>query len=167
VSEFNDVLRRLDLCTGLSDEELNALYSKMEQVAPAGTEIFREGDPGNSLCVLWTGNVEILKRTTEGEMQKITSLEVGACIGEMGLIRNRVRSGTARAVVDSVVLLLKRERLEEIQKEKPHLWGMLMRNIAVSLASRLESMDRRMLQSATKDSSSSGSGKGLLRMLWG
>jgi CRP/FNR family transcriptional regulator, cyclic AMP receptor protein len=61
---------------------------------PAGTTLFEQGDPGNVMYVVESGEVEL----SYGD----TSLRVGpeTSFGEMALIDKRPRSATAKAVTD-------------------------------------------------------------------
>jgi len=62
-----------------------------------GEVLFREGDPADSVFRLLSGAVEIL-RELDGEPILLGTVGAGQFIGEMGVVENRPRSATARAV---------------------------------------------------------------------
>jgi len=74
-----------------------------ERSVAAGDSVYREGDPGDAVFVIMEGRVEVL-REVDGETLQLTILRKGGIFGEMGVIRNRPRSTTTRAL-DDVTLL--------------------------------------------------------------
>jgi hypothetical protein len=73
---------------------------RRRQFSPGDT-IFSEGDESKEAYMLRSGRVEILKATPEGAV-RLAVLGDGDVVGEMGLLDERPRSATARAV-DTVV----------------------------------------------------------------
>ena len=67
-----------------------------------GMVIFKEGEPGHSAFVLVSGQVEILKKTTNG-LVRLAVISPGEVFGEMGVVDRSNRSVTAKAVGDVVV----------------------------------------------------------------
>ena len=67
-----------------------------------GMVIFKEGEPGHSAFVLVSGQVEILKQTTNG-LVRLAMISPGEVFGEMGVVDRSNRSVTAKAVGDVVV----------------------------------------------------------------
>ena len=67
----------------------------------AGQTIFCEGDASDIAYVIRSGRVEVLKQTPDGPLH-LAVLGAGDVLGEMGLLEERPRSATARAL-DAVV----------------------------------------------------------------
>ena len=67
-----------------------------------GMVIFKEGEPGHSAFVLVSGQVEILKKTTNG-LVRLAMISPGEVFGEMGVVDRSNRSVTAKAIGDVVV----------------------------------------------------------------
>jgi CRP-like cAMP-binding protein len=63
----------------------------------AGDTIFSEGDPSDVAYVIRSGRVEVVKRTSTGPL-RLAVLAEGDVLGEMGLLEDRPRSATARAI---------------------------------------------------------------------
>ena len=87
----------------------NRRTMKERQVA-AGGVIYREGDPGNAVFVVQEGEVEIL-RETDGETLRLAVLRRGAIFGEMGVLRDKPRSTTVRALSETKMIALPEEGL--------------------------------------------------------
>ena len=67
-----------------------------------GMVIFKEGEPGHSAFVLVSGQVEILKKTTNG-LVSLAMISPGEVFGEMGVVDRSNRSVTAKAIGDVIV----------------------------------------------------------------
>jgi hypothetical protein len=66
-----------------------------------------------------------------------------------------------------VLLVLRRESLDLLASEHPTVWGRIMRNIAVILAERLESMDGQAARAWTSGKERPAAGRGFLGRLLG
>jgi NADH dehydrogenase len=71
----------------------------------AGETVFEEGDSGDSLFMILSGEVEVIK-IVAGEPQHIGTLSPGEYFGEMALLGRRPRSATARAATSLDLLVL-------------------------------------------------------------
>jgi CRP-like cAMP-binding protein len=101
-----------------SDRFLFAVFAK-EKHYPAETALFREGDPGDALCVIARGRVRISRRISGGE-EAFAILKPGEIFGEMALLDpGSGRSADAVAHEDAVVLELSRERFDALESADP------------------------------------------------
>jgi cAMP-dependent protein kinase regulator len=78
------------------------------------TRILREGAPGDSLLILVSGRVAILKGDTE-----VAQIGAGSVLGEMALITNAPRSATAVAMEDVEYFELGRAEVGQLAKREP------------------------------------------------
>jgi CRP-like cAMP-binding protein len=91
------VLKSMALCRALSAGELDAIAAIVDtQEVAAGKDLFREGDPGDGLFLVVSGEIEIIKRGPSGE-RSLARLGPGSVLGEMSLITTEARSATGRA----------------------------------------------------------------------
>lgn len=79
-----------------------------ERAAP-GSEIIREGAPGDRFYILVRGRVEV-SREVGGEPLEIAKLREGAAFGEAALLSDAPRNATVTALTDCVLLSLERSR---------------------------------------------------------
>jgi len=77
----------------------------------AGAVIFREGAAGDCAYVVERGAVEI-SRLRGGSSVVVTRLGEGALFGEMALIDGQVRSATARAAIESTLIVIERDQVD-------------------------------------------------------
>jgi len=99
----------------------------------AGETVFAEGEQAESLHIIRSGGV-VLLRTFDGEEILVSEVRAGHLIGEMALMGDPVRRETARATV----------ALETIEVRRPEFIEMLRRN-----EDRIPAMQRSVSRSAT------------------
>ena len=89
-------LRALPFFAPLAAPELESLARSLQPLeVPVGTEVIREGDPGDRFYVIADGEVEVTVRGVH-----LSDLGRGACFGEIALIRNAPRMATVTARSD-------------------------------------------------------------------
>jgi CRP/FNR family cyclic AMP-dependent transcriptional regulator len=79
----------------------------------AGEQIFCEGDAGDRAYIVQSGAVAIEKKRADGSLRVLGKIPAGGIFGEMALVDNQPRMATARAVVDSVCLMVPKALLEK------------------------------------------------------
>ncbi len=84
----------------------------------AGDVIIEEGTKGTSAYIILTGTVDVTKRAGKGEV-KMATLGERQVFGEMGLIEDRPRSATVKAMSDLKVRVIDREHFNELLRTKP------------------------------------------------
>jgi CRP/FNR family cyclic AMP-dependent transcriptional regulator len=85
----------------MADEPLSQRFTRE---FPAGTVLFREGDPGREMFVVQSGRILISKAVGAVEKQ-LATLGQGEFFGEMSILNNKPRSATA-TVADTARLLV-------------------------------------------------------------
>lgn len=92
-----------------------------QKTFPAGSKIFREGEPGITAFIIERGVVEITVLHSGGELP-LARLGKGELLGEMALIDDALRNATATAVEDTDVIVIPREYFRErVDKADPIL----------------------------------------------
>jgi len=97
------------------------------------------------MYVLLQGQIGIWLPTTrtEGEAprgRRLISFAPGVVFGDMGLLAGVARSADAIAESDALALELKREQYAQLVGDHPTLFGKLLLNISLLLASRVRSL---------------------------
>ncbi len=85
-----------------------------------GEVIFRQGDPGDTMYVIQSGEVEVTRFLGEKEVV-LARLGGGEFFGEMALIENVPRSATVRAVLSTRVFPLSKESLFGRAEQDPQV----------------------------------------------
>jgi CRP-like cAMP-binding protein len=84
------------------------------KVFPAGTVIFREGEPGDMMYVVADGEVEISVHN-----HVVETAGVGGIVGEMALIDNKPRSATVIAKTDCKLAPVDQKRFSFLIQQTP------------------------------------------------
>lgn len=131
-------LKSIDLFSQIPGEELSQIALITDEVMfDAGDEIFREGEPGQTLFFILEGRVRI---HSAGVTEDLATLGERAVFGEMALLDSEPRSASATSVTDLVCLKIERDDFNEILAEK----GEIAQGIIKVLTRRLrDTLDRR------------------------
>lgn len=126
-----------------SAAELGQIQSVLELVeAEPGHLMFKEGAWAASMYLVVTGAIEIFKPLPDGREIVLVTLTSGASLGEMALVRDMYRSGSARAKVKSELLVLKKDKLEKLATTAPATACRFYKNISAILADRIDQLNR-------------------------
>lgn len=103
-------LRQFPILADVPSRELDALASRLvRERFPPGADVIREGDPGDSLYLVASGQTEVIVRG-----QRINILGRGAYFGEIALLFDRPRAATVRALTPLDVLKLSRQDFDAV-----------------------------------------------------
>ena len=141
-------LQQFPLLQDFSDTELRELFATAgEQHLSAGTFVCREGEPGEALYFVVSGQVEISKKGKDGEVRVITQLGDGTLLGELSWITGASYSASVQAKQETVVVRL--DGTELTRQFQQHSVGVRKFNTALLklLASRLTRMNEQILES--------------------
>ncbi|MFW5694152.1 MAG: cyclic nucleotide-binding domain-containing protein [Alkalispirochaeta sp.] len=113
----------------------------------SGELIIREGDVGDEMFVVYSGAVEIKKRTRAGDDYTVVQLraEYNVFFGELALIDDDKRSATVIATEDSEFLVITKQDFIALGDSYPSIGLPITRAIAKILASRLRKTTGDML----------------------
>ena len=95
-----------------------------------GEEIIRQGNVGESMYVVQSGNVEVIQLSANGEEQHLAFLEAGDFFGEMSVFEKEVRSATVRASGEARVLKIDKKTLLRRIREDPLLAVNLLKTMS-------------------------------------
>jgi CRP/FNR family cyclic AMP-dependent transcriptional regulator len=101
-----------------------------------GATVFREGDREAFMCIVSSGNINIVKGHGE-DRQLLTTVGPGSIFGEMTLIDRYPRSATAIVADDATLLILDENDLERLITENPKLGVRLLYRLATLVSFRL------------------------------
>lgn len=103
----------------------------------AGTVLFEEGQPGDYMYVVQTGEVEIRRQVGETE-RVLAVLTPGEFFGEMAILNGRPRSATAVVRTPARLIVIEGKTFEAMLRARPEI----ALRIIKSLATRLESANQ-------------------------
>ena len=100
-------LRNVPLFAEMDKAELEHLASSLKRRSfAAGQTVFFQGDPGNAVYIIESGQVRIYVHGEDGQEVSMLICGPGDLFGEMSLLDQQPRSATATALEDSVLLAM-------------------------------------------------------------
>lgn len=121
MSVKKEQLRRFSFLRPLSDHDLAELAPRVERRSfPANSLIFADGTAGDMFYLLDSGQVEIFKPTSDGEI-RINLLNPPDVFGEMSLLDEQPRSAAARAATDVSLIAIPKPVFLDLVRREPSL----------------------------------------------
>lgn len=96
----------------------------------AGTVLFEEGQPGDHMYVVTSGQVEIRRKVGETE-RLLAVLMPGDFFGEMAILNARPRSATAVTRVDSRLIVIEGRMFEAMLRARPEIALRIIKTLAM------------------------------------
>jgi len=139
-----DLLKKAAIFSSLSKPNLQKLAELLTvREYPTGANIFSEGDAGESVMLIASGVVEIVKKSSTGEDDILLAERgTGEIFGEMALIENSPRFADARAKSVVSLFVLQKNDFEHLLGENPSVTMEIMG----TLSSKLRQADLQMIK---------------------
>ena len=118
--EIAALLRGVQLFAGLDAESLRRLATRcVTRAAPAGTLLFRTGEPCRGLYVVADGRVRIYRVSSDGREQVLHVQGAGEAVAELPLLDECPYPASAVTVDDSRLVFLPRAEFEQLYRSSP------------------------------------------------
>jgi CRP-like cAMP-binding protein len=122
--DWKRILSEHPVFSCLTEQQLARLLDSevSDERSYAGDDpVFKEGDPGDSIYIIGSGEVSIVLCGSTGHQIPISSLGKGEFFGEMALIEGKPRSATAMALEESLLLHVNGQEFLKILRANPEL----------------------------------------------
>ncbi len=138
-------LSTIELLSSLSPEELTLFAQACESSQAAADQVFfSEDDPGDTLFLLASGRVQILKRIMEGHDELLPIVFPGDIFGEMTFLDGTARSSSAMALEPCELYTITRSRFDELMTDQPAMAHKIFQQMSCILAGRLRTTTDRV-----------------------
>lgn len=135
-------LKKVPIFSDLKVRELAAISSITEEKKNKGDHvIFKEGDEGDSMYIITSGEVSVIKNYDQPNSTILANIKEGDYFGEMALLESAPRSATIKTNSETNLLILGKLEFEEIMQEYPSI----SINICKFLSNRLRTSDTKMV----------------------
>ena len=130
-------LRQIKLFSTLSRREMPVVQAlRHERSYLAGEVVFDEGDDGEAIYAIVSGEVEILRHDGERQ-QRLAVLAAGEVFGELALLDQAPRAAQARATADCVLVVFFRADFMNLLETHPKIASKIALSLARHLGGRL------------------------------
>lgn len=125
-----DLIANAPITQELSAEECAVFSSVVDRRTLADNEVLqRERAKDDSLHIIVSGRLAVEKDAGVGESTVLTVLKAGDLAGELGFIDGTEHSATLRALGETQVVSLERERFESLLQSHPEIVYKIMRAV--------------------------------------
>ena len=119
---------------GLDQRIFEGITSKANWIRLRGGEVlFHQGDPSDSLYAVVHGRLQAVIHRGDGTAPLLKPIARGTCVGEMGVLTDKPRSATVRAVRDSELIRLPKAEFSTLLDRSPQIATALAKTLAERL----------------------------------
>ncbi len=111
----------------------------------AGDILFRQGDKGDSLFMLESGQMTVMLHMPDGEDRTLYTIEPMAILGEMSLLLDSARTATLVASTEASLWRVTHQKFQDGLKNRERWAIKLMLGIAQTLARHVEAMNQEVV----------------------
>ncbi len=145
--DFIPILKNIPEFSLLDTEHLKSIASVVNiEDYPARSIVFRENEMGDAFYIIISGEVETFVTNTSNVDVTLLSLFSMDSLGEIGFITGKPRAASAKAVIDSKLLVIKKNDFDEVLDNDPALTKTFI-NI---LGNRLKTDNERAIEQSNK-----------------
>jgi CRP-like cAMP-binding protein len=146
VDRIHEIIQHIDLFEDFGEDELAHLAAFMECYrATNGSEIIREGEPGDFMLLILEGTVEIMRKDATGLPARIGNAGPGKTLGEMSLIDGEPRFASCIATSELVFAVLDRARLTHLIAAEPKIGVKILMELLMLLNQRLRVVSKQLM----------------------
>ena len=127
-------LRSISTFEDLDRNDLLSLSNELQRRPfKAGETIFMQGDPGNAMYIVESGEVRIHLSGNMPQPLSLRSLRPGEFFGELSMFDKQPRSASAVATTDTVLLELRHDAFESYLSKRPRVAMTIFRTMSLRL----------------------------------
>ena len=136
---IKEFIKKVELFSDFTDDELNLVAENVEMLTIDKDKlIFVENTPRRNMYLIYDGEVELFKTTPFGEEKRLSFFSKYDFLGEGSLVDDSPHSTSARALLDTTVIKIGRDKLTELIQEKGLIAVKLYSRIARVISRRMK-----------------------------
>jgi sulfate permease, SulP family len=140
-------LERISVVSGFGPEEVAAIRSHLARaVYPAGSVVFREGDPGEEVFLIAKGTASAYLPQADGGDIRLMTFASGTVFGELAILDRGARSASVVADTELVCYVLGVKEFAALSAGAPAAAIKLLANLGRELSARLRRANRTIHQ---------------------
>jgi len=133
------------LLAGIAEDRKRAFFGALRyHVAEGRTQLFEEGEPGDTLWILLSGTVTLTRETEGGDRVELDRARSGDVFGELAVISPASRFATATTVGECQLIVLDRKSFRTLIRKREPAAEALLRYLTRRICRRLRQVDARI-----------------------
>jgi CRP-like cAMP-binding protein len=144
--QINDILKQVPFFQTLGKDSMDFIVDRLKfDKIEAGQDVVRIGDPGDTMYIVISGEVDVIIEGPDGKENKVAKIGSGNYFGEMALMTGEPRSATIRTNSTCELFSLTKDDFDIILEKFP--------SISLSLGKIMSQRLRQTLNKASQMSS--------------
>jgi CRP-like cAMP-binding protein len=128
---MEETLARSGIFQGVDPDAADALAKELEIFdIRKGEILFNEGETGDSLYIILSGNIKLGRRAADGRQNLVAVFGPSDMVGELSLFDPGPRTATATAILDTRLARLRKQALRPWLTNRPEIAEQLLRVLA-------------------------------------
>lgn len=142
LEEIVQLQKHIPFLSDLTVEELQDLLRVARiRIYREGQFLFREGMPADGMYIVLRGEAKVEKRLEQGDQLVLSKLKTGDVVGEMGLVEQRPRSASVKAVTRCSMFYLDAAVFDELRRQRHPAAMKILKQFCGVLAKRARRLD--------------------------
>lgn len=142
-----DFIKSVELFNNLTDAELNEVVDNINtKTFQEGEFLFEENGPRQDIFIIYSGSIELFKRSSLGSEKKLSVFTAGDFLGEGALGTNDTHSTSARATAESTVFFVTKEYFTS----HPAVAVKILANVTKVISRRMRQANNRIFNKAAQ-----------------
>lgn len=127
----------LALFSGLAPAAIALVMAHLqEERMPAGTVVFEDNDPGDTLYIVENGHLQVSKTLTNGQEYVLAEMGPGEFFGEMALLEEKPRSARVSTCTSTHLFTMSRQTFNTLIEQHPAVAAHFLKVISARLRER-------------------------------
>lgn len=145
-SRIESIIDSISIFGGIDRDITNRIIEHCVEVKrKEGDLLYHEGDPATEIFIIISGKIKLVHNLEENPYELI-ELTSGNSLGETSVIGIEPHGSSAVVTEDADLLVLSRNIMNEIHKQEPEVFTVLILNIARELARRLHKNRKTLME---------------------
>ena len=149
--QISDFLANIVLFDELEKDELERVVECIE-IREYSTDdlIFAENSPRKELYIIYKGEIDLFKKTPFGEEKRLSFFGKYDFLGEGALMDDYPHSSSARAMLQSTVFCIERNRFNELFQKHPGIAYKVLSRVARVISRRIRQASTRVVDAGAQ-----------------
>lgn len=142
-----EILRSIPLFKNLGGEDLELIATRLHKESyPKGTIVFKEGDVGDTMYLVESGQVAVLGQDAK---ETIAFMGPGNFVGEISLLLAQPRTANLQIMIDAQLWALKKKDFDDLIATRPAIAVEMMRELSKRLVTTTKRKSRPLTRRIT------------------
>ncbi|ACT48703.1 cyclic nucleotide-binding domain-containing protein [Methylotenera mobilis] len=146
VDEICDMFNQNKIFGGFDYDEAKILCGYMQcYAAPRGYKVMNEGDEGDFMLLVLSGEVVVRKNMDGMDNQYLVEVKAGGVVGEMGFVDSNVRFASCVTTMPTDFAVMTRATLNDLLLQHPRMANKLLLKLLQVMGARIRETVTRLI----------------------